>query len=561
MPKISIYERDLTTAGSSELTDNTVYIPGYAVIGPVNTPTLCESLEDFQEIFGYKPYKFRQKQDYPTAFGLEESYAFKDSYEKSYIYAAELLKNGLHVIFERFMPTSFINTWTAVLKNDYVIGTIESNTHFNIKAKFPGELGKDIKVTLTSSEYLKNTQGTVGKKYKLDAVLPKNVEKGIYRDLKDSITFTFDINRADYYENVINETKYIDVFIKGEPELVDFEGSNLMFTSTTVASSDEFIISNFYAAMEDNSLFEKLADRNEYRLKFITSGSYPTFDYNPTNSDNVTVYQKIVGNMLTVAAQRGDAIALIDHTNNLSKSVEDIYGDLNSLDDLKGLTSKEIEIGGDASKQEDARKYGAMFTPWATYESKVLSSAVILPASFAYLNSLAVSVRTNANWYAIAGVTRGLVPNLLQLSQPVTGSVANKIQDEKGISINPITNIKPYGYCIWGNRTLNENNGLVASSFLNVRNLASDVKKVVYTAAKKLTFELNTDVLWLNFKAEIEPTLDRMVSGNGLTGYKIMRKTSTKRATIEAVIRLYVVEAVENWDITVELSDTTVTVQ
>ena len=87
--------------------------------------------------------------------------------------------------------------------------------------------------------------------------------------------------------------------------------------------------------------------------------------------------------MLTVAAQRGDAIALIDHTNNLSKSVEDIYSDLNSLDDLKGLTSKEIEIGGDASKQEDARKYGAMFTPWATYESKVLSSAVILPASFA----------------------------------------------------------------------------------------------------------------------------------------------------------------------------------
>ena len=91
--------------------------------------------------------------------------------------------------------------------------------------------------------------------------------------------------------------------------------------------------------------------------------------------------------------------------------------------------------------------------------------------------------------------------------------------------------------------------------------LANDVKKVVYSAAKKLTFELNTDVLWLNFKSEIEPTLDKMVSGNGLTGYRILRKATTKRATIEAVIRLFVVEAVEDWDITIELSDTTVTVQ
>ena len=56
-------------------------------------------------------------------------------------------------------------------------------------------------------------------------------------------------------------------------------------------------------------------------------------------------------------------------------------------------------------------------------------------------------------------------------------------------------NIRPYGYCIWGNRTLNENNGLVASSFMNIRTLVNEVKKTVYSVAKSLTFELNNDVL------------------------------------------------------------------
>ena len=91
--------------------------------------------------------------------------------------------------------------------------------------------------------------------------------------------------------------------------------------------------------------------------------------------------------------------------------------------------------------------------------------------------------------------------------------------------------------------------------------LTSDVKKVVYTAAKKLTFELNSETLWLNFKAEIEPTLDQMKSGNGLSNYKITKVATTKKATLACVIRLYAIEAVENWDIEFQLTDSTIDIQ
>ena len=52
--------------------------------------------------------------------------------------------------------------------------------------------------------------------------------------------------------------------------------------------------------------------------------------------------------------------------------------------------------------------------------------------------------------------------------------------------------MSPFGLRIWGNRTLFDNSGkgnLTASSFLNIRNLCSDIKKTVWTAARTLTFE------------------------------------------------------------------------
>lgn len=143
----------------------------------------------------------------------------------------------------------------------------------------------------------------------------------------------------------------------------------------------------------------------------------------------------------------------------------------------------------------------------------------------------------------------------------MTGAIADKLQSRDGISINPITYINPYGYCIWGNRTLFNNDGsLRASSFLNIRMLTNDIKKVVYQAARRLTFELNSDVLWLNFRSEVEPTLEKMVSGSGLSGFKIQRVTTDKKATVACLIKLYAVEAIEDWDIHIELNDSYVSV-
>jgi len=209
-----------------------------------------------------------------------------------------------------------------------------------------------------------------------------------------------------------------------------------------------------------------------------------------------------------------------------------------------------------------------MFTPWCnygmTYTSKNID--VDLPASFAYLSCLADSIQSYDNWNAIAGVTRGTVKNIneILLRNPLTNTKANKCQAdpetaEKGrVSINCITEIKPYGQVIWGNRTLQKADGykhVTAMGFLNLRNEISDIKKLVYRAARRWMFEQNTSVLWVNFKSTITPLLERMVNGYGLSRYEIRKGVKTAKHKLYAEIRVWPIYAVEYIDVTIQILD------
>ena len=140
----------------------------------------------------------------------------------------------------------------------------------------------------------------------------------------------------------------------------------------------------------------------------------------------------------------------------------------------------------------------------------------------------------------------------------LTNALAEAYQPDTALAINPITQINPYGYCIWGNRTLVDNSlkqGTTATSFLNIRNLCSDIKKQLYVACQSLMFEQNTDILWINFLALVTPLLDQMVSGYGITNYKIIKLPPSDRTKINVKIRIYPIYAVESFDITLYIND------
>lgn len=302
-----------------------------------------------------------------------------------------------------------------------------------------------------------------------------------------------------------------------------------------------------------------LDDKGNYSIKYLTSGGYPVYEYN-NNS--------IVTQMINLAVNRGDCVAYIDHTDNP-------YRD----DNIDHASSLYQTVVNDITFQNNG-EFATMFTPWAEY-NRITSdlddndqpvtgnSSIRMAASYAYFLCLADSIKTNANWLAIAGSARGVVPNLAQngMTTNIPNGAADRMQPRDGYAVNAITNIRPYGYTIWGNRTL-KNNGvqgnLTATSFLNIRNLVSDVKKEVYRTARKLTFEQNNDILWINFKAEITPLLDRMATGYGISGYKMLIDTENEhygeKATLCVKIILYPVYPVEDFYVSIVLKDDEVSV-
>lgn len=297
-----------------------------------------------------------------------------------------------------------------------------------------------------------------------------------------------------------------------------------------------------------------LTSKGDFDFKYLTSGGYPVFEYNANS---------IVLDMLNICATRGDAVALIDHTDNPERKLS-----------ASDTTSVIYVLNNTYANSFTNGTYGAMFSPWGIYPQSVYQSENFstfnLPGSFAYLTSLAQSLQTNYNWAVVAGVSRGLVPGLIELhtNDVLTNAIADGYQNFgpgnslAGLYMNGITKIKPYGFCIWGNRTLRQNGtlGLQAMSYLNLRNLTCDVKKQIYTACINLLYEQNTATLWTNFKSYLTPLLDQMVSGSGISGYRIIKNVSDSPTKISASIRIYPIYAVESFDITVFMTDDDVTV-
>ena len=570
MPSINIYERDLTSPYSVDTTPNIVYIPGYANIGPIDTPVLCNTLSEFYSIFGSKPYKFKTPQGYPeikegsspneitykfsTAATPASSLCQVGDSEGSFIIAAELLSKNLSVLFERV-------TSGKVARASYK----DSNWGtFTAKSGYSGLVGTDISIKV--DRFNKSSEDQTLDHYTLTVKLAASNELGVSEKV-ESFDFVLDETKANsskiYYKYIASDIIDIEWKVNGTPSGFESVKTLSLPSGVNYKTTDEFNVTDIYKAFMnscevENSKLYTLMDKGEYQIKFLTLGAYPSFEFglDKTGTGSIETYN-VFDNLIETAAKRGDCIALVDHTNNSTRTLQttagSVYANLSAyVKNSRTITRK----GGDS---EDSYTYGAMFTPYAIYKLSTQNNTQhTLPASFGYLSAFAASTQVNPNWYAVAGVSRGIPSGLIGLSQNITNTIADLYQPRNNVAINCITNIKPYGYTIWGNRTLKNNSAdgdLKALSFLNIRVLTCDLKKTLYQACKRYTFENNTDITWLNFKSQIEPVLAKMLSGNGIASYQIIKVATTKKATIEAIIRLVPIEPVEDWFITIELTD------
>ena len=316
-------------------------------------------------------------------------------------------------------------------------------------------------------------------------------------------------------------------------------------------------VTEFTAAVKTANFWNKLKDKGFYDFRFITLGC-------PASIAAADI-KVINANIKAVSEARKDCTAVLDHAAAETK------------DNLTNIEKREECFGSVADK------FTRCITPWCKFEGNDDSGKAILgvelPGSFFYLESFANSVKNNnAVWFSNAGVIRGVAAHLgeplikygsldIEKLQPETGE---DLKAEKStFAVNPIAYVRPYGFRIWGNRTaeiidstITKDASLKASHFANVMEGVVELSKTLYNSSVLSMFEQNSDVLWNNFKNLIEILLDRMLSNQGVKGYKITRVNSAKKGTLSAIVRIIPTEGVEFFNLTIELGDDlTITLQ
>lgn len=299
---------------------------------------------------------------------------------------------------------------------------------------------------------------------------------------------------------------------------------------------------------ESEGYYKDLTDKGLYDIRFIVCGDASEDD----------------GYLAKIAENRGDCILLVspsEEKDNKEVTPFDAASIVKYYQDLYG----------------SATNYVAAFTPgFITKVNDLVASdksEATISAEFGYLFAYAYATKNGSEeWEAIAGPRRGVIPELSKVVHKYNSSEIEVLQgraatgevdldyegDNVGVAVNPIAYVRPFGNVIYGNRTLHDNqklDGLVASSFLNIRNCVNAIKKRMYSASRTYTFEQNTNVLWINFQNYIKPLLDRMKTGNGILDYEFIKLKTDKKARIKARLNIIPIEAVEDFDLEIALLD------
>lgn len=292
------------------------------------------------------------------------------------------------------------------------------------------------------------------------------------------------------------------------------------------------------------TFWEALKDKTNYDFRYIMTGYLSG--------------SEATENIIKVAQDRGDCIALLDIDSSA----------------YKGEDARDTKINNIISEANGytADKNCAIFLPTVVYNlnrsedyNTKFSNNNRFPASFHYLTCAANASERYAEWYAASGFTRGISPFGITTTDFTVGeAIIDKLQPRNQVgglrhAVNVIAKFRNQ-YLLWGNRTANtlmagDDGDLIASDFLNIRQLCCTLKKQIYVACRQLTFDPNSEMLWINFKNKIRPILEKMKADQGIQDYEFVKIANAPKATLKAQIRIVPIEAVEDFEIDVMLED------
>ena len=229
--------------------------------------------------------------------------------------------------------------------------------------------------------------------------------------------------------------------------------------------------------------------------------------------------------MIRNAEARADQLAVID--------LPDVYIPPHELTtsttEFKDRVPNSVQQVSDAfSNRGINSSYGCTYYPWVKIYDETSDAQVWVPPSIIALGVFANTERKSALWFAPAGFNRGGLTEgsaglpVIGVTERLTSKDRDKLYD---VNINPIATFPAEGIVVFGQKTLQISQS--ALDRINVRRLLIFVKKRVSRIANSLLFDQNVQSTWDRFTGQVQPFLERVKQGFGLTDFKVVLDKST----------------------------------
>ena len=215
------------------------------------------------------------------------------------------------------------------------------------------------------------------------------------------------------------------------------------------------------------------------------------------------------------------------HSNVTGKAIDMVEerGDCFYVMDLAG---KESSVNNAVSVVAGLdTNYAAVYYPWVKVLDTAANKPVFVPPSVIVPGTIAASDRIGAEWFAPAGLNRGILGSVLEAKIRLNQAERDTLYNDK---INPIATFPQTGVCIWGQKTLQERS--TALDRINVRRLLIALKKFIASSSRYLVFEQNTIQTRDRFLSIVAPYLESVQQRQGLYAFRVQMDESNNSPTV-----------------------------
>ena len=171
--------------------------------------------------------------------------------------------------------------------------------------------------------------------------------------------------------------------------------------------------------------------------------------------------------------------------------------------------------------------YAATYYPWVKVLDTAANKPVLVPPSVIVPGAIAASDRIAAEWFAPAGLNRGVLGNVIEAKIRLNQAERDTLYEDR---INPIATFPQTGVCIWGQKTLQLKS--TALDRINVRRLLIALKKFIASSSRYLVFEQNTNATRNRFLNIVNPYLESVQQRQGLFSFRVQMDENNNTADV-----------------------------